>query len=115
MIVGRIIVSRFWTRIFSFGKARAITIFPFIFLNHRSCKKDKVLINHESIHMLQAIELLIILFYLWYFIEFLWRFYQHKDFDLAYRHISFEKEAYANEHDLQYLKKRKLWNFLKYQ
>ena len=114
MIIGKIIVSRFWTKTFSFGKARAITIFPFIFLTHRSDKKDRILINHESIHILQVIELFIFLFYLWYFIEFLWRFYQYKNFNLAYRHISFEKEAYANEHDLLYLKNRKLWSFFKY-
>lgn len=114
MIIGKIIVSRFFTRIFSFGKAKAITIFPFIFLNHEFDKRDSVLINHESIHMRQAIEMLVIPFYLWYSAEFILRFFQYKNFNLAYRNISFEKEAYANEHDLHYLKRRKFWNFLRY-
>ena len=114
MIIGKIIVSRICTHIFSFGKAKAITIFPFIFLNHESDKGDKVLINHESIHMRQAIEMLVIPFYLWYGVEFIIRFFQYKNFNIAYRNISFEKEAYANEHDLNYLKGRKRWRFLRY-
>ena len=35
---GKILVSRFWTKVFSFGKAEAITIFPFIFLKRAGLK-----------------------------------------------------------------------------
>jgi len=38
---------------------------------------------------------------------------QYKNFDLGYRNISFEREAYSNEKDLVYLRKRTFWNFLK--
>ncbi|MVZ61632.1 hypothetical protein [Sphingobacterium humi] len=109
---GKVIVSRFWTRFFSFGKAQAITIFPFIFLRYRRDKTDQVLLNHERIHIIQALELLILPFYIWYLTEFLLRYLQYKDFQKAYYHISFEREAYTHQRDLSYLKKRKLYSFM---
>jgi len=111
---GKIIVSSFWTRLFSAGKARAVTIFPFIFLLEKASKHDHTLLNHERIHIRQALELCILPFYLWYGIEFLCRFIQLRNFHRAYLHISFEREAYNHEEDINYLKKRPYWNFLKY-
>lgn len=32
----------------------------------------------------------------------------------AYYNISFEKEAYEHEKDVEYLKRRKFWGFIKY-
>ncbi len=70
--------------------------------------------NHEKIHLKQQLELLIIPFYLIYTIEFLVRLFQYKKRNLAYRNISFEREAYTNEFNLGYLKRRPFWRFLKY-
>ena len=81
-----------------------ITIFPFIFLKRKSFKADMSLINHEKIHLRQQIELLIIPFYIFYGIEFLVRLLQYKNWHIAYRNISFEREAYRNETNLDYLK-----------
>lgn len=89
----------------------AITIYPFIMLKHKSQKDDMILINHEKIHLRQQLELLVIGFYLWYFIEFLLRFIKFKNWYRAYLNISFEREAYKNENDLNYLKSRSLWSF----
>ena len=111
---GKIFVSKFWTKVFSFGKAEAITIFPFIFLRRRNLKADSILLNHERIHLLQALELLILPFYVWYILEFGIRFIQFRDFDRAYRNISFEREAYGNQGNKNYLYERKLWSFWKY-
>ncbi|NMH89737.1 hypothetical protein [Flavivirga algicola] len=91
-----------------------LTIFPFVFLRSRQLIKHAVLINHEKIHLKQQLEMLIIPFYLIYGIEFLVRLCQYKEWDLAYRNISFEREAYANELNLVYLKHRPFWAFLKY-
>lgn len=91
-----------------------ITLYPFVFLKNKTLKSNAVLLNHERIHLKQQLELLIIPFYIWYGLEFLYRFIQFKNWQMAYRNISFEKEAYLNEKDLQYLKKRKFWRFLKY-
>lgn len=91
-----------------------LTIFPFVFLKYNHLKLNEVLLNHEKIHLRQQIEMLILPFYLFYFIEFLIRLFKYKNWYKAYRNISFEREAYHNESDLHYLKKRSFWTFLKY-
>ena len=91
-----------------------ITMFPFIFFNDERLKHDKRLINHEAIHLKQQLELLIIPFYIFYGTEFLIRLLKHRNWQKAYRNISFEREAYANEAQLDYLKQRTFWAFLKY-
>ncbi|MFK8281645.1 hypothetical protein [Capnocytophaga cynodegmi] len=92
---------------------RAITLYPFIFLRDKTDKQNQVLINHERIHLKQQKELLVIGFYLWYFADFLWKYAKHRNWEKAYRNIIFEREAYANESNLEYLKNRKSFQFLK--
>lgn len=91
-----------------------ITIFPFVFLKSKSLRHDKVLINHEKIHLKQQLELFIIPFYIFYVFEFTIRLIQYKKWYTAYRNISFEREAYRNENDLDYLKSRPFWTFINY-
>jgi hypothetical protein len=91
---------------------RGLAAFPFVFVKHRVDKENRVFVNHEKIHLRQQLELLVIPFFIWYFMEYLVRLIQYKNADLAYRNISFEREAYANELNLQYLKKRSFWRFL---
>ena len=93
---------------------RGLTFFPFVFLMNKEDVLDKVFVNHEKIHLRQQLELLVLPFYVWYVIEFLIRWIITKDKNVAYRNISFEKEAYTNEKDLNYLKSRSFWNFLNY-
>ena len=93
---------------------RGLAVFPFVFVKYRLDKQNRFFINHEKIHLKQQLELLIIPFFIWYFMEFCWRGIQYKNSDLAYRNISFEREAYANEKDLGYLQRRSFWDFLKY-
>ncbi|MDA0177308.1 hypothetical protein OOZ35_07390 [Mesoflavibacter profundi] len=92
----------------------AITLFPVIILKNKYLKKDVVLLNHEKIHLRQQIELLIIGFYIWYVIEFLIRILKYKAWSEAYLNISFEREAYQNENNLDYLKSRSLFTFFRY-
>ncbi len=73
-----------------------------------------LLLNHERIHLRQQAELLILPFYVWYVLEYFVRLLAYKNKKEAYRNISFEREAYANESDPDYLKHRKFWSFLKY-
>ena len=89
-------------------------VFPMIILKHISNKDNKVLINHEKIHLRQQLEMLVVFFYIWYLVEFFLRLLQYKTWFDAYRHISFEKEAYNNEKDLDYLESRSFWAFRKY-
>ena len=91
-----------------------ITIYPFVFLKHRKLKNDVILINHEKIHLRQQIELLIIPFYIIYLLEFFIRLLQYRKWYVAYRNISFEREAYRNENDLDYLKSRPFMKFLSF-
>lgn len=79
----------------------AITIFPFIFTK----RVDDRTINHERIHMKQQVEMFVIFFFIWYLIEEVFK---------GYYNISFEKEAYKNEDNFNYLKNRKLWEWRKY-
>lgn len=95
-------------------RANGITLWPFIVLRKPEQKQNATLINHERIHIRQQIELLIIPFYLWYGIEFLVRYIKLKNWNEAYRAISFEQEAYGNEANFEYLKKRKFWQFVNY-
>lgn len=92
----------------------AMALFPFILLSDKDLKNDAFLINHERIHLRQQIELLIFPFYLWYLTEYVIRLFQYKKASLAYRNISFEREAYTNDQDLDYLKKRKWFGFMEY-
>ena len=91
-----------------------MTLYPFVFLKTEQLKTNKVLINHEKIHLRQQLELFVIPFYLFYVIEFLIRLIIYRHWNKAYRNISFERESYVNEMNLQYLKNRKIWAFLKY-
>lgn len=95
-------------------KISGITLFPFIFLRKKEDRRNKILINHEKIHLRQQLELLVIPFYIWYLSEYYIRYLKYKDHHKAYRNISFEREAYENDQDADYLKKRKFWNFLDY-
>ncbi len=85
-----------------------------MFLRSRDLIGNRRLVNHEKIHLQQQIELLVLPFYLLYVLEFMIRLMQYKKWSIAYRHISFEREAYDNESDKGYLKSRPYWNFLSY-
>jgi hypothetical protein len=82
----------------------AMAFYPFIICGSKTDITPE-LINHERIHLRQQRELLIIPFYIWYLIA-----YYRK----GYLNVSFEKEAYDNDLDLNYLKKRNIFAFRKY-
>lgn len=107
---------------------KAINLFGVLFVKNNA-KIDGVTINHESIHSRQFVELMVLFavatvfirwwlpvfapfaFYVWYIVEWLIRLFKKGN---AYRNISFEREAYANQGDFSYLKGRGWFNFLKY-
>jgi len=93
---------------------RGFTVFPFVVIKYAFDKQNKILVNHEKIHLRQQLELLVIPFFVWYFIEYAVRLFQYKNANLAYRNISFEREAYTNELQLDYLKSRTFFSFLNY-
>lgn len=91
-----------------------LSLWPFIILKNPALKNDAVLINHEKIHLKQQRELMILPFYFFYLLEGLVRFLLYLDAYTAYRNISFEREAYQNESNLNYLQQRSAFSFIKY-
>ena len=91
------------------GNYLAINLFGFIFTLR---DLDKVELNHELIHSAQQKELLYLPFFIWYGIEWFILYLKYKNWTKAYYHIRFEKEAYHHEHHLDYLKRRKHFNYI---
>lgn len=91
-----------------------LSFWPFIFLRDPELRRDAVLINHERIHLRQQAELLVVFFYIWYLGEWMLRTLLYLNGYRAYQNISFEREAYAHEKDLEYLRDRKPYAFLQF-
>ena len=91
-----------------------MALFPFILLRDKRMKDNFRLINHERIHLRQQLEMLIIPFYVWYITEYFVRLSKYGNKSEAYHNISFEREAYANEYNFNYLKNKKFWSFIRF-
>ncbi len=89
----------------------AITLFGMVFAKRELNKEEQ---NHEAIHIRQGNEMLWLPFYLIYVTEWLIRLIQYRDRTEAYYNISFEREAYSNQHNLNYLNSRKWYSWVKY-
>lgn len=89
----------------------AINLFGVLFVR-KGVTITARLIRHETIHTKQIQELLFVPFYILYVLEWLVKLcFLGKQ---AYRNISFEREAYANDEDTCYLLVRRRFAFLKY-
>lgn len=101
-----------------FGKGViAMSLFPFVFIDKLYAEKATddnydLTLSHEEIHIRQQVEMLVLLFYVWYVIEWFLKLFKYGK--QSYAHISFEQEAYENDIKPDYLKTRKFWAFLKY-
>ena len=89
----------------------AINLFELVFIRRdmweiRSEKAKAETLNHEAIHSAQMRELLWIFFYIIYGIEWLVRVFIDGPQE-ARNKTSFEREAWDNEENLNYLKTRK--------
>jgi len=97
----------------------AIVLFPFIFVDTNSNKwrlkyLRERLLNHEGIHFYQQLETLVIPFFVIYIIEFIIKLLWYRRWDVAYRNVSFEREAFSNENNINYLDNRKWFSWIKY-
>jgi len=115
----------------------AVCLWPFILVRSQSADDySAVTNNHEHIHIRQQKEMLIVgmllaviafvaglglwgllllpIFFWWYVLEWLCRLVQYRDTYKAYRNISFEREAYANEKDMAYNGSRKPFTWFRY-
>lgn len=116
-----------YSKIIPFPGFYACTIFNCIFRHPRYKNRtlSKVTYNHEMIHVEQQLDFVGgneklyilggIIFYMVYFIEWLIKLII-SGFTLgkvkAYKSISFEQESYQNERDLEYLTRRRRFNWL---
>lgn len=83
---------------------KCINLFGVLFVRSDCRDMDRYDLNHEEIHTKQMKELAYIPFYIIYVAEWLVRLFKSGN---AYRNISFEKEAYEHQYDLEYNKRRK--------
>ncbi len=111
---GKVIVSPRFFKIFMAPWVSGIALFPFILVKSKPLSENDVLINHEKIHIQQQKEMLVIFFYIWYGLEYLFRWIQTGSKLEAYKNISFEREAYAHQHDLTYTCHRRFWAHLRW-
>jgi hypothetical protein len=73
---------------------------------------SRQVISHESIHTAQMKEMLYVFFYLFYVVEWIIRLPRYKG--KAYENISFEREAYTNMSNDNYLKERRFYAWIRY-
>lgn len=87
----------------------AMALWPFILVKNLETKESQVTIHHEKIHIRQQLEMLIIPFYIVYLGFYIYYRLKGSSHMLAYLRIPFEKEAYCEESNFDYLQKRKFW------
>ena len=86
-----------------FMDVKGITLFPFIFIKGEG---NDQLIRHETIHIKQYAETLVLGFLLVYLWDFVHGLLKYKNFNDAYKSIRFEREAYSFSADPSYLEYR---------
>lgn len=99
-----------YNRFIPFKGYKAINLFGVLFVRKGSVMSKEDM-NHEAIHTAQMKEMMYIFFYWWYLAEWILRLFGKGN---AYKRISFEKEAYDNQHNLNYLSEREKYSWTKY-
>lgn len=117
-------------------KFSAVNLFGVVVVR-KEVEVTERLLNHERIHTRQMLEVMVLAlllsgvfiavdkwilallfillsYYMWYCVEYLINLIRFRKPIVAYRMIAFEKEAYENHHNYNYLKKRNLFNFISY-
>jgi len=103
--------NKFLDSISWFFKVGGITLFPFIIIRPYAKKST---INHESIHIAQYSELLVVGFLLIYLWDWVYGLIKYRNPKVAYKQIRFEQEAYKYARSYSYLNKRKKFNWTKF-
>lgn len=104
-----LIIKNTW---FPFGRYTTFNLFGILFTKQDTLSERTIV--HESIHTKQQLEMLFVLFYLWYAIEYCLIRLLHTTQNCAYHDVSFEEEACANDHDNSYLTRRKHYAWVKW-
>ena len=99
-----------YSKYIPFKGFKAINLFGIIIVR-KGLTLSQTEFRHEAIHTAQMKEMLYIGFYLWYIVEWLIRLFKKGN---AYRNISFEQEAYCNQHRPNYFYERPHFGWLNY-
>ena len=131
------VIWPWFIHVFTFSNIIAITIFPFVIYKHRYIRSSPDVRIHESIHIMQQLECLLVgmliyliagllsgnwifplpallLFGILYLIFYLINMIRFHKSDQAYEEIPFEKEAYLNSNRQVYLGLRRPFGWVKY-
>lgn len=130
--------SRLAKALLFMSSCKTITLGPFVCSKLKESEMGQWVRNHECTHARQWIELTVasgviiwllmlvfnisawwlilsaLAFYLWYGIEWLVRFLIKLNAKKAYKAIAFEREAYDNEYDANYLENSRYFAWLRY-
>jgi len=94
------------------GKSKAVFIPPFfIILRYHEYAMNEIWINHELIHQIQFIETLGLVYPIMFFEYWYNRIIKKMSNLEANKNQTNEKEAYMNQDNLDYLKKRRLGTY----
>jgi hypothetical protein len=89
----------------------AISLYP-ISIYIKAGHGSPTTINHECIHWEQQKEMFGLFFYIWYLLEWVIKLFRYGR--KSYNNISFEREAYKNASNKDYLLTRKRFAWIKY-
>tara|TARA_R110000824_G_scaffold194057_10_gene376563 strand:- start:2633 stop:2980 length:348 start_codon:yes stop_codon:yes gene_type:complete len=89
----------------------AISFFFFVFGRGKLSERSR---RHETIHFEQQLELLFVFQWILYLMFYVVGYIKYRNGREAYYCNLFELEAYANEHDENYLKNRKRYCWINY-
>lgn len=130
-------MKKVFNDIIPFKTFTAMCLWPFVFVrNDEAWKFNDDVERHEGTHGCQQKELLVVgcilavilyfcgcgwwsltilpLFLWLYFTEWIVKLCYYRNANTAYKNISFEREAYANQNNIIYLKQRKPFAFIHY-
>lgn len=100
-----------YNNIIPFKGFKAINICGLIFVRKDCTPMSATDINHEEIHTAQMKDYWYIGFYIIYLAQWLINLFIYGNVNnAAYYNITFEKEAYVNQYNLDYLKTRKKYS-----
>ena len=109
-------LKEIYTRNFPARGYTALTVWPWVFIREDCRQKyTSTAKRHELTHACQQKECLLLPFFLWYALEWAVKLLVCRlDADRAYRSISFEQEAYANQAGVEYNRERRHFAWVKY-
>ena len=99
---------------YGYARAKGAALFPFLLVRSEEFATP-LIINHERIHFRQQIETLFIGVLILKIIETCYARFVLKLQAPQYNHyLAAEQEAYRNQHDMEYLKNRRMFSVFKY-